>query len=159
MCLWTCDVVCIPQNIPGATNAANPYAVYGFDLGTGSITPYMTSGAYLLAFADIKHDGAGKTFAHLASLPTFYGINPITYKKGKYRLTGFDLITNIFLGLVPLFNTTLGPFPANWGTTVGGYTPTAFPLFDPLLKCAQMRFSALDVQTLETSAAWESTLF
>jgi hypothetical protein len=154
MCLWVCDAVCIPLNIPGSTNAANPYANYGYDIGTGSITPYMTSGSWQLGFHIQDYHGFGSYLC----IGAFHTHIWVYFKKGRARVQ-FDIISEILLNANLFVVVGQDPYPAYWGETPGGASwALPFPP-DPVLKCALIKWWGHNAAGAWPSAAFLTTLF
>jgi hypothetical protein len=149
MCLLLCDVVTIPVNVPGSPQGMNPYAGYGFDVGSATVTPYALSGCVTLRFMTQANQSPGYLRVVLAALqglrtPTtpwtwanlFTGTHPQCLvgwsPLNHYRVPHeWDLITNIMLGVVGIFaHTPTAGFPAQFfASSVGTYTlpPVGFP--------------------------------
>jgi hypothetical protein len=147
MCLFLCDTISIPYNVPGAPNAANPYAVYGFDVGTGTVTPYLMSGCVNLGFVTEDWTGLNAGAGHIATA-SFAFWPCIPYGKKGYRVPhGFDLLTNLFLGVSGLFyHVSTFPYPGcMFGSTTGGHSlAVPFPP-DPALQCQEIRYATYDL--------------
>jgi hypothetical protein len=155
MCLWVCDCVILCQNVPGATNAANPYAAYGFDVGTGAITPYMTSGAMLLGWVVIQWDEECNVYVIIGA---FHSNIHVEYKGNKYRIV-FDFLTNFMIGIGFQVPHIFFPYPAYWGDTAGGHT-FALPVPpDPALKCARIIWTGINPIGLKPTGGFEQTWF
>jgi hypothetical protein len=126
MCLWVCDMMTIPYTIPGAPNAANPYAAYGFDVGINNTCPAQTTGCHNIGF--MTQDFTGKTGdAGVTVLAAFGFPFPKAYIpvfKPLYRIPVFDILTTTFLGLHPLFlHFPQLDYPAPmWGDTIGAHS-------------------------------------
>jgi hypothetical protein len=162
MCLFVCDAVMVPVNVPGAPNAANPFYNYGFDVGSPTITPYLTSGCLAIGFMTEDYtSNPGDLKFMLAAFAFSPGpIGP--FKAGKYRLThGWDILTNLYLALIPVFTHVMVPgYPAcKWGTTNGGHSVfLPFPP-DPALAGQEIWYTSLSAAGLKPSASYMVTYF
>lgn len=139
ICLLVCDVVTIPVNIPG--DPENPYAAFGFDLGPATVTPYASSGCVALQWCTLANNGSacGYTRIILGNL----GLGPCqTYNPFCcYRITFWDLVSEITASIAPLTaHTPLPGYPATClGTCCGGHTLVPLPLLpDPALFCLEI---------------------
>lgn len=119
MCLFVKDAVVVPTNVNN--NGSGPYASYGFDVGSATVTPNGTSGLFTLQAVYESYEQPGKSYWLLACLPQLS--SPITYGPFHYRVSGWDFITNIFSTL-PFWMGTVAPgYPAcMFGSTVGGHS-------------------------------------
>jgi hypothetical protein len=162
MCIFVCDSVTIPYNVPGAPNASNPFYAYGFDVGTPTLMPFQTTGCVLLGFTFEDYANPGGIGVALASI----SVVPLPYTKGGnlYRITNIDTVTNVFLGISSINTAVMIPgYPAcMFGSTVGGFTPALpFPP-DPLLIGAEFYYYSLQGNApgkLKPSAAYMVTYF
>jgi hypothetical protein len=160
MCLWVCDTVSIPINVPGTTLASNPFAPFGFDVGVGTLTPFLSSGCENLGFMTQEYTGSEGPRIALAA----FGVLPPSapYGAKKYRLPhGYDLLTSTFINIAPLFlHTPLPVYPAAvFGTTTGAHSPLVpFPA-DPILLCAEIKYSTFAFNNNSQSAGFQVVLW
>ena len=142
MCLWVCDAVTIPVNVPGNPSGWNPFAGYGFDVGNACLTPYLSSNCVQLGFMSEDYTGMGGSRIALAAFGFWPPVGP--YGPNNYRLPhGLGPLTNVFLGIAPLFlHTPQAGYPAClMGTTTGANSMVLpFP-YDPALLCAEIKYS------------------
>jgi hypothetical protein len=147
MCLWLCDTITIPFNFPGTDSWSNPFGPSGpvgdqdFDVGSPTLTPFLSSGCVHLGFYTHEYTGTHGTRIPVGSF--FPGSIPFGLM--CHRLPhGWGPFTNIMLALVPTFNHTPGPYPAcMWGSTNAAKSVAVpFPP-DPGLYCAEIWFSSL----------------
>lgn len=171
MCLFVEDAVTIPTNVPGAANASNPYASYGFDVGSGTLTPLSSSGAAFLKpmYEDYANPGTGR--ALIAGMSWVNGIpfgtpaGTVPYGPAGFRVAhNWDIVTDFFVGIWNLWlmpNANPG-FPAClFGTTtggVGGTVPIPIPA-DPNLVCFELRFSGYNINGRAPSASYAVCYF
>ena len=147
MCLFVCDTVSIPVNVPGDATANNPFSAYGFDVGTGTLFPYLSSNCVSLQFMTEDYTGKGGPFIATASFAFWPTIK--NYNKKHHRVPhGWDALTNLFVSIAPLTFHILdisGNYPAcMFGNTIGGHSsPTPFPA-DPALMCQEIRYATYD---------------
>lgn len=143
-CIFVCDAVTIPVNIPGDSSTRNPFNAYGFDVGIGALVPKLSSNCVQLGFMTQDYTGKGGSRVALASFAMWPCIGP--YGKSKYRVPhGFDILTNLFLSLSALFMHTPAPsYPACFlGDTTGAHSSSFIPFPpDPALMCAELRYSS-----------------
>lgn len=118
MCLFVEDALCIPVNV--CPNSGGPFAPYGFDVGSGTVTPFATSGLFSLQAMYESYANPGDSYWMLACLAQSPAI---PYGKKGYRVPGWEFITDIFASL-PLWMGTVAPgYPGGmYGTTVGGHS-------------------------------------
>jgi hypothetical protein len=124
MCLFVNDAVTIPVNAPGVPSNTNPFASYGFDVGSATITPLASSGhLYLQAmYEDVHNPGTDRIL--IAASP--WSGPAVPYGPAGYRIPhAWDPVTDFFTGLCfvwrPLPPGIAPGFPAaQFGTTVGG---------------------------------------
>ena len=142
MCLFVCDAVTVPVNVPGGAGAGNPFLSYGFDVGAATITPLLSSNCVQLGFMTEDYTGLGGNRVALAAFAFWPTVGP--YSLYNYRVPhGWDVLTNLFLGIAPLFmhSPTVGYPAAMFGTTIGAHsTLMPFPA-DPALMCSELRYS------------------
>lgn len=160
-CLWVCDTVSVPVNVPGSAAGNNPFAGYGFDVGAGgTLTPYLSSNCVQLGF--MSQDYTGSEGSRIALAAFSFGAPVGPYGGKKYRIPhGFDLLTNIFLGIAPLFlHTPAAGYPAAmFGTTIGAHSAfLPFPA-DPALLCAEIRYSTFAFTKNAGSAGYQVVYF
>jgi hypothetical protein len=159
MCIFVCDAVTVPVNVPGAPNAANPFAGYSFDVGSPTLMPYQTTGCVQIGFMMEDYANPGGIGVGLACVLVI----PVHYKS-TYRIANIDPVTNIFLGLTGLFTAGYTPgYPAcMFGTTTGGHT-LLLPLpLNPSLVGAEFHYFSLQGNApgkLKPSAAYMVTFF
>lgn len=161
MCLFVCDAVTMPVNVPGTANPTNPYSAYGFDVGIATLTPLLSSGCVSLGFMTEDGKGIGGGRVVLAAFAGAPCIGP--YGKNKYRVPhGFDVLTTLTIGAAPLFMHYPGPgYPAcMYGTTQGAHSNCIpFPP-DPALLCAEIRYSSFATNPgMPMSASFMATYF
>jgi len=97
MCLLVQDPVTIPVNRCAAADKANPFAAYGFDTGSATVTPLASSGeAFLqLMTSDFANPGTGRFL--LAASP--WNGPCVPFGPGGNRLPhAFDFFTGFFFG-------------------------------------------------------------
>lgn len=141
MCLFVCDAVTIPVNAPGASNSANPFASYGFDVGVATITPNLSSGNLSLGFT--TEDGLDIGGARIVLAALGYGTCIGPYGNSGFRVPhDWDVVTNLFLGVANMFmHTPSNNYPSCMiGTTIGAHT-NLLPVSDLSLLGAELRFS------------------
>jgi hypothetical protein len=160
MCLFLCDAITVPYNVPPAAQGA--FAAYGFDVGIGTLMPLNSSGSHSLGFMSEDFDNAGGARFVLAAFNA-PGVAIGPYKKAKYRIAqNWDGLTNIFTGsLIALYlhGITAGYPGCMWGTTAGGNSiALPFPN-NPLLHGFEIEYTSMDTKTLEPSATYMTTLF
>jgi hypothetical protein len=160
MCLWVCDTVSVPVNIPGSAAAANPFINLGFSVGAGTLTPYLSSNCVQLGF--MSQDYTGLEGPRIALGAFSFSPGKATYGQKKYRLPhGWDVLTNFFVNISPLFLHIPAPgYPAAmFGTTIGMQSPfIPFPA-DPALLCAELTYSTWAFNNNVGSAGYTVTLF
>ncbi|MFH2003038.1 MAG: hypothetical protein ABIK28_25450 [Planctomycetota bacterium] len=160
MCLLVDDAVSIPVNTPGAANAENPFASYGFDVGTATISPNQSSGAWSLMIMteDYKNPGTGRVL--MAASPYSGGCVP--YGPMGYRIPhAFDYLTSLFLGMWSVWQHTMAPaYPGCMlGTTVGGHSMSVPAPANPTLVGLELYFSTFSMQGKCPSAGYLVTFF
>jgi len=152
MCLFVDDAIVVPANVPGTAQAGNPFAAYGFDVGSPTITPNVQSGAAFLKimYEDYKNPGKARVLVGGSPWVGFvpYGTPAgcVPFGPAGYRLAhANDLVTNFFLGLLPIWFAVCVPgYPGcMFGSTVGGHSLSAPMPPDPSLKCFEVRCSGL----------------
>lgn len=161
MCLLVCDAVTIPVNVPGGPTASNPFAPYGFDVGTATLTPLLSSNCVSLGFMTEDGSGIGGNRIVLAAFALWPCVGP--YGKRNFRMPhGFDVLTQMFLNLAPMFLHTPAPgYPGcMFGTTTGDHSAfVPFPA-DPALMCAEIRYSSYGLaKGAPMSASYMATYF
>jgi hypothetical protein len=146
MGLYLCDAITIPVNIPGAY-WGQPYTGYGFDVGATCLTPYLSSGNLQLGFMSMDYAG-DQQYRFIMAAFKIPGVTIGPYKSG-YRLPhGWDIFTNLFLSIIPVFQHQLKQgYPSSmFGTTAGGHTTfLPFPP-DPILIGLEVVYSSLPTQ-------------
>jgi hypothetical protein len=161
-CLFVCDAVTIPVNSPGAPNGANPYAVFGFDVGVATMMPYFSSDGYMLSFMTEDYTGLGGSRIALAA---FRFSDPCVgpYGNFNYRIPhGWDQLTDIFVRIPHLFMHTPVPgYPAcMFGFTVGAHSNSVHFSSDPSLYGAEIRWSTYATgKNMPFSASFMTTFF
>lgn len=160
-CLQVCDAITIPVNVPGGQTTRNPFLSYGFDVGIPCLFPKLSTNCVQLGFMTEDYTGLGTSRIVLASFAGWPCVGP--YGKQDYRIPhGFDVLTSLFMNLAPVFMHTLAPgYPASMmGTTTGGHSILLpFPA-DPVLMCAEIRYSSFPVGAVHPmSASYMSTYF
>lgn len=163
MAPFVCDTVSIPFNAPGATNASNPFTAQGFDVGIPTIMPKNSIGGQM--FGIMTEDYTNSTTAPTKPWIVFAAITPTPTgpinKKGFRLPHGWDVITNLFLQIAPVFQhtTTVGYPGSVFGTTAGGNTTMLnFPA-DPGLFGIEFFYSTYSVKTKAVSAGYKATFF
>ena len=142
MCLFVRDAVCIPTNVyPGV---AGPFGAYGFDVGSGTVTPNLSSGQFSLQAMYESFEYTGHSYTLLAASPLLS--NPLPYEPHNYRVPGWDLFTDAFVSYHPVWMATVaGGYPAAmYGTTVGGHTIVVPTGLQPALVGAELIFYGFD---------------
>jgi hypothetical protein len=159
MCLYLCDAVTIPVNIPGAY-WGTPYVNYGFDVGVTCLTPYLSSGNLQIGFMTQDYTGQSGGRIILAAFAGWPTVGP--YGMKNYRLPhGWDILTNFFLGIPSLFiHAPQAGYPSSmFGTTYGAHsTFLPFP-YDPALLCTEIIYSSYDIGNGTPSAGFMATYF
>jgi hypothetical protein len=142
MCLFVCDAITIPVNIPGAY-WGQPFTGYGFDVGIATLTPYLSSGALQLGFMSEDYTGNGGSRVVLASFGLMAG--PPYGKQNNRVPHGWDVLTDLYVNnLAPIFmHTPAFGYPGSmFGTTCGAHsTFLPFPP-EPSLMCAEIVYSS-----------------
>ena len=161
MCLWVCDTVTIPVNAPGTTHASNPFLAYNFSVGQGTLTPLLSSNCVQMGFMSQDYTGLQGPRMALAAF-AFSPTAPVPYaKKGSRLPHGYDLLTNIFLNVAQVFMHVPQPgYPAcMFGTTIGAHSAfLPFP-YDPVLLCAEIKYSTFSPSDNSSSAAYQVCYF
>ncbi len=144
--LFLCDAITIPVNVPGDPDTRNPFASFGFDVGVPCLMPKASLNCVQLGFMTEDYTGLGGTRIPMASMALWPCIGP--FGKKNYRIPhGFDVVTQLFLTLAPIFGHTPAPgYPASMmGSTTGAHS-TMLPMpADPALFGAEIRYSTYAV--------------
>jgi hypothetical protein len=161
MCIFVCDTVSIPVNVPGDPDVNNPFSAYGFDVGVPCLCPLLSSNCVSLGFMTEEYTGTNGGFIALASFAFWPTIKD--YNKKHYRVPhGYDVLTGTFIQIAGLFmHFTTSGYPAcMFGTTTGGNS-LFFPFpGDPALLCAEIRWSTYDMgKGRPMSASFMATYF
>lgn len=168
MCVFVDDAITVPVNVPGSANGGNPFAAYGFDAGSGCITPNVLSGSCFLKamYEDYANPGKGRFL--LAGSP-WVGFAPygtpskgVPYGKAGNRVPHpVDLVTNVFTSLTAIwFATTLPGYPGcMFGSTVGGHSIGVPMPPDPNFKCFELRFSGFSANGATPTASYMVCFF
>lgn len=163
MSLFVADAVTIPVNVPGSTKYRNPFAAYGFDVGSATITPLASSGQCQLKIMYEDVDNPGTNRALLAASP--WSGPAIPYGPAGYRIPhAWDSFTSFFTGfwwLWGAFPPGIAPgFPAaQFGSTVGGHS-IALPIpASPMLLGFELKFSGFSLNGKAPSASYMATYF
>lgn len=102
MCLFVCDAVTVPVN--SGNTPGNPFFNYGFDVGTTTLTPYLSSNCVQLGFMTDDYQGAGTQRAVLAAFGYLTGGGTTGPYGSNWRIPhAWDSLTNIFLQIIPFF--------------------------------------------------------
>lgn len=123
MCLLVDDAVSIPVNMPGVSSSANPYAAFGFDVGSATVSIHQSSGSgYFLVMSE---DYASPNSIKYVLAGIRQSGPCIPFGGNGYRIPhGFDVMTDIFISLFFYFSHSVHPgYPGCMlGTTTGGHT-------------------------------------
>lgn len=103
MALLVEDAVCIPANTCDCF--WSPFEE--FDLGSGTITPNLSSGEFAMQAMYESYAQEGHTYCLLASMPSLS--SPVIYGCNKYRVPGWDTLTDFFAGLWTVWAATVEP--------------------------------------------------
>lgn len=155
MCLLLCDVVTIPVNSPGSNRGMNPYAAYGFDVGSATVTPFASSGCVILKFMSQANQAPGLVRVVTGAL--HYPISGSPWTWSNQCLTGWsiwgwrvphawDLVTNLLIGAAGTFiHVPANGYPAQFfASSVGAHTPYPVPMpIDPFLQCRELHFATM----------------
>lgn len=162
MCLHVDDAVSIPVNKPGTGSSTNPFATYGFDVGSATVTPYASSNsAYLQVMTE---DQCSPPSSPRVLLAAYAHSQPKTIPYGTkgYRLPhSWDMFTDVFASLTPVWAHQLNPgYPSSmFGTTTGGHS-IAVPIDASLgLQGLELCFSTFSQNGLYPSASFMVTYF
>ncbi|MHC4945710.1 MAG: hypothetical protein ACYTG7_22090 [Planctomycetota bacterium] len=170
MCLFVEDAVTIPVSVPGSPNAWNPfaYAGYAFDVGTATVTPNASSGAFFLQIMteDYANPGTGRVL--LASSP-WQGLIPysipsacVPFGPAGYRLPhAWDIVTDFFASIYSIWQHNINPgYPgAVWGSTSGGHSIAIPVIPDPFLNGLELRICGFSTNGRAPSASYMVTFF
>jgi hypothetical protein len=163
MCLMVCDTVTIPVNTPGT---GGPFA--GFDVGPATLMPYSSEGCVVIDFmtdASTPYGQCGAPHFILAGFGGACAPGNVPYKGGLYKLHhGWDLLTNVFLGVVGLYvHIPLPGYPACcFGTACGANTAIGalWPSPSPLPVGTEITYESLALSPgFPPSAGYMVTLF
>lgn len=160
MCLFVDDCVTIPTNYQGAS-AVGPFAAYGFDVGSGTVTPAVQTGACNLQFMAEDYANPGAVRVLLCDSPWVgyapYGTPAAALPFGKlgYRLPHqFSLVCDTFIKLAGIWAAPMTPgYPGcMFGSTVGGNS-IALPIPpDPAFKCFELRWSSISYTKIPSAS-------
>jgi hypothetical protein len=162
MCLFLEDAITFPINRLGATNASNPYAADGFDVGVATLMPNMMSTAWSFQALYEDYNADGDQHLCIGSIPSLGTQN---WKKAGYRLPGrfsSDPVAQLFYALNALTRgTTASGFVAPvFGTMVAGLGPFPIPFYDPIAKCFEVRLWGFNInKNLPSGAGFMFTMF
>ncbi|MBU0755441.1 MAG: hypothetical protein KJ645_09910 [Planctomycetes bacterium] len=171
MCLFLNDAVSIPVNIPGASNEANPYSVWGyqFDVGGAVLTPNLSSTQLLfqMTYEDCENPGTSRFMLMASPWLNFtpFGTNAhcIPFGPSGNRLPhGWDLLTDVAMEMIPftISNAPSGLYPAcTFGTTIGSLGGVAIPLYYPEFIGLELKFSGISTTGRSPSASILVTYF
>ncbi len=163
MGLFVCDTVSLPMNVPGA---GGPFFLFGFDVGVATLMPKNSLNCQWLGVMTEDYtnstpsSGLKPLILLLAVNPRIPGTPPIN-AHGDRLPHGWDAVTNLILGLAPLFAhyTSAGYPAAIFGSTAGGHSSVLpFPA-DPALFSVEFFMSTYSLQTKAVSAGYMSTFF
>jgi hypothetical protein len=153
-CLFVCDTVTIPTNVPGTSHGATPFLTYGFDVGSGTVTPLASSGLAKLQLMTEDYNKIG-TRVLLAGWRVSGGGLP--YGASGYRLPhAWDIFTDFFASIIAVWgHVTLPGYPAcQFGTTGGGHSiPVPIPPL-PQLMCLELIYCGFSGSGFEPSAGY-----
>ena len=160
------DATCIPVNVPGTAFGSNPFAGYGFDVGTATLTPYVSTN---LCFLKIMYEDVFNPGTNRALIAAFAHSTPSTnpYGPAGYRVAhAWDVFTNFFAGLWFVWQNQpagggLQPgYPAAvWGTTVAG-TSVGVPIpANASLLCLELKFSGYSQNGRAPTASYQVCMF
>jgi hypothetical protein len=155
MCLFVEDCLAIPVNVPGASNASNPYAYagYTFDVGVATLMPYVSSGSCWLQMMYEYYDKPNGVVKGV--FLDFIWPNPSPPPPNgpenwlqEYNGNFGRIFWNALFWPMPLPTlwaaTVMPGYPACCcnGTTVGGHSPVKVPIPpDPALMCVEVVFT------------------
>lgn len=155
MGLFVEDAVCIPTNV--SPNPTGPFATYGFDVGSGTVTPFVTSGVHSVQGMFESYAYSGHTYQMLACLASSPAV---PYGPLRYRIPGWDAITDLFVN-TPIWQATVAPgYPGGmYGSTVGGHTGVVPSGPQPSLYGAELTFFGFDIGGGPPTAGFTVTYF
>lgn len=143
------DALCIP------TNVVSSIPNYNFDVGTATVTPNLSSGQFTMQAMYQSHAQSGHTYGLLASMPALS--SPVVYGHNKYRLPGWDVMTDFFASLWTVWTATVLP-GYYWGT-VGGHS-IKLPVGNvPSLVGSEVTFFGFDTVQGPPTAGYTVTYF
>ncbi|MFH2001399.1 MAG: hypothetical protein ABIK28_17080 [Planctomycetota bacterium] len=169
MCLFVKDAISIPVNVPGVANSNNPYAPYGFDVGSATITPVISEGNASLQMMSLDFENPGTSRVLIAGSPwkpapgePWEGPT-VPYGSRGYRIAhAWDIFTFFFSYVWGVWVHPISQGYPSYvtGTFASGGHSAAIPIpRDPILISVELKFSSFSLNGRPPSASFMTTFF
>jgi len=163
MGLFLNDAVTIPVNVPGASNASNPFVNYTFDAGVTCLTPLVSSGSCFLKalYDDVFNPGIPTKGRILVAASPYSGPATPYGPLGNRLPMAYDPIAAFFATLFYVWQAIpAAGYPGQmWGTSVSAASvPVPIPP-SPSLLCFEAKFCGWSLQGKAPTASYQVCMF